>query len=301
MNREDSPQRRAAPCGLRPLIEQIRLLEEQGRPWRLSGEEVRTLLGVESAAFLRALYREELAGNPLLGLRTASDSFSQDSAGELVALVELFCGAESEGQLRRSGIFLSHPDQLEVIDTFLEVTAEAIRNHPLEAEQFAAMLRTFGAFEKARRVYLEEHFSLPDLIRQAAERYCSAHSFELAELARANAERVVGYFFQKHVLEPWTVFAALNARLLQEAVRLGYARPRPEEGGEEARPAAGCRESRLQRARRVMELGGQALSLPLVKRQYKRLMKRYHPDVNPAGLQRCQEINAAYSLLLAVL
>jgi DnaJ-class molecular chaperone len=50
-----------------------------------------------------------------------------------------------------------------------------------------------------------------------------------------------------------------------------------------------------------MNLEGRALSLPLLKAQYKRLMKIYHPDINPQGLRRCQEITAAYSLLLSSL
>ena len=59
------------------------------------------------------------------------------------------------------------------------------------------------------------------------------------------------------------------------------------------------RSSVLAQARRSMNLEGRALTPPLLKSQYKRLMKIYHPDINPQGLRRCQEITAAYSLLLA--
>jgi curved DNA-binding protein CbpA len=55
----------------------------------------------------------------------------------------------------------------------------------------------------------------------------------------------------------------------------------------------------LERARRVLELDGRPLDVAELKRRYKRLMKRFHPDVNPGGLRRCQEINAAYALLLS--
>ena len=41
------------------------------------------------------------------------------------------------------------------------------------------------------------------------------------------------------------------------------------------------------------------LSAARLRAQYKELMKRYHPDVNPQGLRACQRINEAYSLLLA--
>ena len=42
-------------------------------------------------------------------------------------------------------------------------------------------------------------------------------------------------------------------------------------------------------------------SIEQLKTTYKRLMKRFHPDLNPAGLRRCQEVNAAYALLLGTL
>jgi curved DNA-binding protein CbpA len=42
-----------------------------------------------------------------------------------------------------------------------------------------------------------------------------------------------------------------------------------------------------------------SLSVSYLKAQYKALMKRYHPDVNPRGLRACQRINEAYALLLA--
>jgi DnaJ-class molecular chaperone len=50
-----------------------------------------------------------------------------------------------------------------------------------------------------------------------------------------------------------------------------------------------------------MNLEDRTLTLPLLKAQYKRLMKIYHPDINPQGLRRCQDITAAYSLLLSTL
>ena len=50
-----------------------------------------------------------------------------------------------------------------------------------------------------------------------------------------------------------------------------------------------------------MNLDGRALNRALLKAQYKRLMKIYHPDINPQGLRRCQEITAAYALLLSSL
>jgi curved DNA-binding protein CbpA len=57
--------------------------------------------------------------------------------------------------------------------------------------------------------------------------------------------------------------------------------------------------SPMLRARRLLGLEGGVLDLRRLKSRYKSLMKVYHPDLNPQGLRRCQEINAAYALLAA--
>ena len=37
-----------------------------------------------------------------------------------------------------------------------------------------------------------------------------------------------------------------------------------------------------------------------IRQVYRRLARKFHPDINPSGLRRCQEINAAYSILISV-
>jgi hypothetical protein len=91
-------------------------------------------------------------------------------------------------------------------------------------------------------------------------------------------------------------------------VREGYAERPREEQDEQAEAGSGggsgprgSELARLERARRVLGLDNRPLTLPVLKSRYKRLMKQYHPDVNPAGLARCQEITAAYSVVVSSL
>jgi hypothetical protein len=157
-------------------------------------------------------------------------------------------------------------------------------------EEFSAMLRAFRSFERARRVYREEYLPLGDLLARAAGRFCAGRTVGLPDLAAANAKHLLEFFFQKHLLEPERLFVALDELLREQAAAEGYVKREPA-------PPAAEGQSPVQRARRVLELEGRPLTLPLLKAQYKRLMKIYHPDINPEGLRRCQEINAAYSLL----
>jgi hypothetical protein len=311
LQRENDVRECRTPSALESLVERIRLSEESGGEWALSSDEVCDLLGVEPTDFYRRIYAADREAHPLIGLHAAAELFSQENIWEFVALVELFCGRETERRLEEAGVFFSHPEQLEIMGTLVAAVSGAVRRHRVDEEQFSAMLRSFGSFDRARRCYLEEHFSLDGLIEAAVEQYCREREFRIPGLARKNARRLLGYFFQKHALEPGMLLAGASAVLFEQAVREGFAEA-AETGsyraggagaaqGERARSgsAAGRGSLTLERARRVMELDGRPFSSSELKRQYKRLMKRFHPDVNPGGLRRCQEINAAYALILS--
>jgi hypothetical protein len=284
-----------------PVIHRIGEIEGFGEPWALDAAEIRELLGINSEDFYRRIYAAESGDHPLISLSAATGKYSQENIWEFVALIELFCGGETETRLQQAGIFFSHPEQLEILGIFLAETAGDVRQHDLDTEEFSAMLRTFVSYERARDVYLEEHFRLTGLIDRAAEEYCEDRSFDIPELAEANVKRLLRFFFRKHVLEVRSLFAVLIDRLLRQAVAEGYAAEQADTRwrGEQAEAARQDRSSVLQRARQTMNLEGRTLTLPLLKAQYKRLMKIYHPDINPRGLRRCQEITAAHSLLLS--
>ena len=284
-----------------PVIDRIRDMVSSGQPWSLSAEEIRELLGVNNEDFYRRIYAAASGDHPLISLSAATGKYSQENIWEFVALIELFCGGETETRLEKAGIFFTHPEQLEILGIFLAEAAGTVRRHEVDAEEFSAMLRAFERYDRARDVYLEEYFPLADLIRGAAAVYCSDRSFGIPDLAEANAKRLLRFFFQKHVLEVRSVFAVLIDQLLRQAAAEGYFAEQEASRRNREQPDAELqdRSSVLQRARRSMDLEGRALTLPLMKAQYKRLMKIYHPDINPKGLRRCQEITAAYSLLLS--
>jgi hypothetical protein len=265
--------------------------------WSLQASELRALLGMGAVEFHRRLYTAQAAGNRLVGLEIVGQGFSQENVGELVSLLELLCGSGVEQLLWRAGIFFPHPEQVELMGCFLSEAGEAQARHRLEEGEFAAMLRTFGGFERAREVYREEYFPLEELLERSARRYCAGGAFGLPELARANARRLLEFFFRKHLLQTERLFEHLYDRLFEQAVREGYAQRPQAEGRAGRRPVGRQADTPAMQARRLLSLEGGTLDLRRLKSRYKALMKIYHPDLNPQGLRRCQEINAAYALL----
>ena len=281
---------------LADLIDAIRRQEAAGRGWQLAPTDLQRLLGLSREQYLQEIYTAQVAGHPLLSLSAATHSFRQASIRELVALLEHLCGAEAVPTLERAGIFFSHAEQAEIMAEFLSGAAATVRDHEFQTESFTAMLHTFGSLPHARQVYLAHYFDMQDLQRRAAARYCAARTFALPDLAVTNAEGLLRFLFAKHILKAESIFSPLHESFLAAAVSAGYAEsPRERRAQREAPP------SPTDAARRTMGLGAASVTRDRLKSRYKQLMKRYHPDVNPHGLRRCQEINAAYSALVAAL
>ena len=287
-----------ARTALADLIDEIERQEQAGRSWRLTPTHLQRILGLSPERYYQEIYGAQMAGHPLIELSLALEPFSQASAPSLVAVLEHLCGAGAESALERAGVFLSHEQQAEIMAEFLSAAAEAVREHRFDEETFAAMLRTFGRFPEARRVYLDHFFDLDDLQERAARRYCAGRTFTLPDLALANAREVLRLFFAKHVLRRRSIFGSLHDAFRRATISAGFAEAGPSHG-QRARGQAPEQPERsaAAQARRAMGLGPEPLTVRGLKARYMQLIKRYHPDVNPQGLARCQEITAAYATL----
>ena len=288
-----------ARTALADLIDDIERQEQAGRSWRLTPTQLQRILGLSPERYYQEIYGAQMAGHPLIDLSLALEPFSQASAPSLVAVLEHLCGAGAESALERAGVFFSHEQQAEIMADFLTAAAEAVRRHQFQDETFTAMLRTFGRFPEARQVYLDHFFDIDDLQERAARRYCAGRAFTLPDLALANAREVLRLFFAKHVLRRRSIFGSLHEAFHRAAVNAGFAAEERTSSRQRARRQAPERPERsaAAQARRAMGLGPEPLTARGLRARYKQLMKRYHPDVNPHGLARCQEVTAAYATL----
>ncbi|TVQ23752.1 MAG: hypothetical protein EA383_13360 [Spirochaetaceae bacterium] len=169
------------------------------------------------------------------------------------------------------------------------------------------MLRTFRSYESAREIYFAEYFSEQQIIRSASERFAQDRTFRFPDLAFQNAVDVLERLFSRRILELETVLWSIGAALFEIAVAAGYARRSGEDyntGGraDDGESTAGRLDHEADRleswAYSVLELDPERSDMSMIKRAYKGLMLRYHPDVNPRGLDKAKEINRAYSVLL---
>ncbi|NBC28431.1 MAG: DnaJ domain-containing protein [Spirochaetes bacterium] len=270
--------------------------------WRLSTDTVRALLGLDHATFYPKVYAAAQRSGGMVELSTVTQTFTTENVGELVELLEIFVDRRAEPALTRIGAFLPQELRVELTARLLETARDRAKDHRVDPDEFREMLRARRGYEAARDLYLSHHFSRAGLIAESVERFLRDHSFDVRELAAHAAGRVLERLFRSHIVEIPTLLVGVGVRLFEMALASGYAKRPEDEAAEEASQRgpgdqASSPELRTQ-ACRVLELEPQEANEDAIKRQYKRLMLRFHPDLNPRGLRKAQQLNEAYALLL---
>jgi hypothetical protein len=166
------------------------------------------------------------------------------------------------------------------------------------------MLRVTRMADRAIDIYLDEYFPIEDVIQRTAAEFARDGGFPPA------MTRTAGWYlrvlFRRHVLERTDLLASLCRLLKGRARDTGYA-VRGEKWRREQRSEDNCSEdgadntaedAAFHRAEKVLGLTGATITRGHIRERYKSLIRKYHPDVNPNGLEMSKRLNASYALLL---
>ncbi|HEY9595228.1 MAG TPA: J domain-containing protein, partial [Spirochaetia bacterium] len=123
----------------------------------------------------------------------------------------------------------------------------------------------------------------------------------LPDVAAITAERYLRRLFARHVLSRQGLLALLEHRLRLTAAERGFTDPEERVRARRTAGPARTAPSRRAWALGVMELEEEMLEADALRERYRQMMMRHHPDVDPAGLERCKDVNVAYSFLIAEL
>jgi hypothetical protein len=223
----------------------------------------------------------------------AIDSFSAKNVGELITILEAFACKEAEYVFKEAGLFLPCEQRLELMELFLIDVNSCLNNHQPHYEDFLAMFHHKKRVVSALELYFEHYFDLDKVVRELIENYeqNSATGFAFKNTSRAYFNEL----FFRHVINKQDLFYSLELNLRTFLkIEFGYRQTGPD-GMKEDEFSVKIRE-----AGKIMRLSSGSFTQKQLRQQYKFLMKQYHPDINPRGLEMSKKINSAYSLLLTV-
>lgn len=275
----------------RTLIRDLAEQAAQQGDWHLTSDEISERY--DSVDAYRAMYETGLV---------STDEYGPDNVGELLLLLDSLAGRDYRPEFRDAGLFLTHEDRLELTERFVRTVRRAIVIHVPEPETFRAMLAEFKRYDVASFTYLETFLPRAELAARCASEYMEdiTARTEAATVLAATVRSYLLLLLQRHVVDIEDLAPALMEILRTVARHEGVLprgrshataddgrRPEQEQEPDETRSALivlGIRSARPDRGE--------------IQRAYRDLMRRYHPDINPDGLERAKEINNAYAILI---
>ena len=271
----------------------------RGRQWTLSAEELSEWF--DPVDYYRVAYRTGVLG---------VDGFGPENAGELMILLEELIDPGARAALRDAGLLLSHDDRIDLTGRFVRTIRVSVVLHVPEPETFRAMLHQERRYDRAVALYLDTFLPRGDLVERCARDYVEVRrpfADDRSETALFGCVRsYLELLVRRHVVEVAALAPALIEILGTVARHEGMlpggrtahaASERAEERSGSSSDSAASEEARVAAALEVLGLTGVALSRRVLSERYRRLMRRFHPDVNPDGLETAKRINVAYGLV----
>lgn len=264
-------------------------LERTGS-WWIDTTELERL--IDPVALYRALYELRLVG---------LDRVDARNCGQLVTLLERMGDRTAEQQLRSCGLFLNHSDRIELMEMFVRSLRVKAASHVTDLDAFRAMLRDARGFDGALALYASTFVGCDLVLLRCAEQFAERRAGSAA--SRHTAEIHLRELLERKIVVLWELLPALLELLQTVALQSGYLRrgrpagPQDADSGGERRP--GHSADRRAEALRLLGFDRPEPSPAELRRSYRALMRRYHPDVNPDGLELTKKINSAYALLLS--
>jgi hypothetical protein len=282
--------------------------DPEGR-WRVGSDETARLLGLDLVTF----WREANDLRRRISFGDAIDGFTQDTVGDLVTLLERLVGPAAEEALVRAGLFLPYCLGIEVAESLQRDCRALAASHAVKHDDLDGMIRHAGSVRAAIGLYLEAFVDFEAVVASCAEEFRVREG--LPPVGADTALRWLRHLVAKHVLDRRSLFTLLEERLRAAAARAGHVDPEDRErdrAGARGAGSAGAGHGPAGRhtARRAWALkvlgfaGGHGATAgepgpDALRASYRKLMMRHHPDADPAGLERCKDVNMAYSFLIA--
>jgi hypothetical protein len=225
-------------------------------------------------------------------------SFSSENCGELVTLLERLDEKGAEATLQNAGLFLNHDDRVDLMSRLVRGIRVAWTATPSQPDAFRAMLRDEHSFDRAVSHYISVFVDPDGVIEKCAAEFASDTGRPVTVQSGAEAE--LRRLLQRKIVVIQELLPALLDLLRTIAVHEGVL-PRGSSAAAEASDderAFHDEGDELADALKLFDLSPPFRRRELQKR-YRKLMRAYHPDVNPRGLEMAKRINRAYSALVS--
>jgi hypothetical protein len=253
--------------------------------WSVSTDELEQVMG--AVHLYRAVYQSRLV---------SQDRFGPDNVGELLTLLETAGSDVAERSFRQAGLALNHHDRVAVTERFVRHLQRQIVLHLPQPETFRFMIQDLRRYELAETAYCEEFLPVEPVVVTCAAEHAEGHSH--SETLTATVCRYLRSLVSRRFVLHQDLAPALFDLLRTVARQEGLLPPIPDEAQHEMGRAMSEEEVRRAAALQVFGFDRMPSRREDLQSAYRQLMRTYHPDINPNGLEMSKRINGAYAQLI---
>ncbi|RHX88192.1 J domain-containing protein [Leptospira stimsonii] len=259
--------------------------------WYIPVEKIISALNIRKEDYYRIFY--DLRNEVHFSSRAAA-GFNETQADSLIQLLSKILKIEGIGdEFAKSGIYFDDNHLAELQINLKENIQNRLERHELDKELLLLLSSATIDFDDAFDSYFDDKFNFERIVVNGISDFMESKSIQ--------NDYGADVFLKNHI------FSILNTKLfhLREITReyrdrayyelFGSFRKKPKK----KKPVSVFQEMDPETQRHLDVLGFDApCTLEELKKRFKELIKKYHPDINKDGLEMTQRIIASYNFLI---
>jgi len=281
----------ASIAGIEELLEEIRSLTI-GENWRISLEQALGFVEQSREEYYQFAYARLRRS----GVLEISDYFSRDNAGDLIQFLGNSIHPEAESLFFQAGYYFNEGILQDWREFFISVAMSRMLSEAVDREELEISLAGCRLFQDAALFYCHSVFNTEELIQFSLNLFLEKSGAENHALSRFLLREDIRYCLDRRLIRWEDLYRTVFRKLHDKAASWRILNGTPFWDEEfQRRTLSG----EVKEALQVLEFTGAELpDKESLRKRYRGLMKKYHPDINPEGLEKARKINEAYTLAL---
>ncbi len=275
---------------LEKILNEIEKNLEADGSWVLSAESAGRITGCINADLFSRLYEIKEKH----GLELVTDEFNNDTVPELLLFLELRGFGKAEEFLVKAGFYLNYNMQEEVYNSFISVIKRKTESHTIDFDQFLFLNQRNGDPRITASLYLEKNFDRESLMHSACCEYADAGNFTYPESAIRSAEDYLRLLFIRHIISWEQFFYRIIGELLDFYYSVYSCDSRDGSGFDDIPEI-------VRTAMKIFRISDRQMERDILRKKYRELIKKFHPDINKAGEEQTKQLIKAYAVLSSYL
>lgn len=276
----------ADPALVSELLDEIESVT-LGPSWSLATEHVLNVVGARVEEYARFLYGRREGDVP-------EDTFNENNVELLVEFLASRGFSSAALEFECAGVFLSSKVLLDWLEFFQSVTISRLLSRDVDREMLDTAVAGCREFADAAEFYCRALFDPAELKTLAVTGFLVRRHLPDHALSRGILLRFLEEQFRLRVLRWEDLEQALYDALYDRACTWGFAVG--------ARRGLADLPQAVLAALRELEFTGQRMPAPeQLRKRYRNLLRKHHPDLNAQGLERTRNLIEAYGVLMRAL